>query len=303
MKKLKYCLVAMRFRTLPLSLAGVVLGLLLAAADYWVNWKVILFLILTTACLQVLANICNELGDFLSGVDDASKRKGPKYTLSTGLLSVRDFKVMIAVVIVLTIACGLAMIWFSFGSLLSLEPILLMILGAAAIMAAIRYTIGRNPYGYRGLGDIYVFLFFGIIAVSGAYFVCTHTMRWLMLLPSAAIGCFSIGVLNVNNIRDIETDSASGRTSVPIKLGERGGKWYHTALIVLGWACMVAYTLFRVFDPWHYLFVLTLPLFVMHLIKVWKNSGKALDPALPQLVMSSFAFALLGGLGFLIYLF
>ncbi|MCD8313771.1 MAG: prenyltransferase, partial [Bacteroidales bacterium] len=124
MKKLKYSLVAMRFRTLPTSLAGVALGLMLAAADYHVRWETILFLILTTICLQILANVCNELGDFLSGVDkDVKKRKGPKYTLSTGLLSPRDFKIMIAVFIALTIACGLLMIWFSFGSLLSLESL------------------------------------------------------------------------------------------------------------------------------------------------------------------------------------
>ncbi len=302
MKKLKYCLVAMRFRTLPQSLAGVVLGLMLATADYRVDWRAGLFLILTTVCLQILANICNELGDYLSGVDKAGERLGPKYTLSTGLLTKGDFKVMIAVFVVLTIVCGLLMIWFSFGSLLALESILLMILGAAAIMAAMRYTLGRNPYGYRGLGDVYVFVFFGIVAVSGAYFVCSHTMRWLMLLPSVSIGCLSIGVLNVNNIRDIETDRAT-RVTIPVRIGEKAAKWYHTALIATAWICMIAYALLRVFDPWHYLFVLTLPLFVMHLVKVWKNSGRALDPALPQLTISSLAFALLAGLGFLIYLF
>ncbi len=292
----------MRFRTLPLSLSGVILGLLLAAADFRVRWTVILFTLLTTVCLQVLANICNELGDFLSGVDDAKLRQGPKYTLSTGLLTVRDFKIMIGAVIAATVICGLAMIWFSYGTLFGLEPILLMILGAAAILAAMRYTLGRNPYGYRGLGDIYVFLFFGLVAVSGAYFVCSHTMRWLMLLPSAAIGLFSIGVLNVNNIRDIETDRAAGRVSIPGRIGERAAKWYHTALIVGGWVCMAAYAALRVADPWHWLFVVTLPLYILHLTRVWKNSGKALDPALPQLVMSTFAFAVLAGAGFLVYL-
>ncbi|MDE7128672.1 MAG: 1,4-dihydroxy-2-naphthoate octaprenyltransferase [Bacteroidales bacterium] len=301
MEKIKFYIVAMRLRTLPLSLAGVLLGLMLAAADYHVHWTVFVFTLLTTVFLQILSNVSNELGDAMHGTDGAD-RQGPAYTLSKGYLSVGDFKVMVAVYVVLCILSGLAMIYFSFGTLLDLEPVLLMLLGAAAISGAMRYTLGRNPYGYRGLGDIYVFLFFGLVAVMGAYFVGSHTMHWRMLLPAISMGAFSIGVLNVNNIRDMKTDAAT-RVTVPLKLGERNAKIYHTCLIVLGWTAMVIYVSLRIFDPWHYLFVLTLPLFVAHVSGVWKRTGKDLDPMLPMLVMSSFAFALLAGLGFLVYLF
>ncbi len=290
----------MRLRTLPLSLAGVILGLLLACADYHVRWTVILFTLLTTVCLQVLCNVANELGDFQKGID-TGERRGPAYTLSVGLLSPKDFKIMIYVYTVLSVVFGLGMIYSSFGSFFALESLMIMLLGVATITAALRYTLGRNPYGYRGLGDLYVFLFFGIVACSGAYFIAAHTLHWKILLPTVAIGCFSVGVLNINNIRDIVTDEGK-RITIPLKIGETAAKWYQTALIVVGWVCMLVYSALRVFDIWHYLFVLSLPLFVRHLVGLWKNTGKGLDPMLPLLVMASFLFSLLVGFGYLVYL-
>ena len=190
----------------------------------------------------------------------------------------------------------------SFGTLLGLTPILVLMLGGGAIMGAMRYTLGRNPYGYRGLGDFYVFVFFGLVSVLGSYFVAAHTIpSWWLLLPASSIGCFSVGVLNVNNIRDMKSDAATRRT-VAIRLGETRAKVYQTVLIALGWACMLAYGCVRFFDPWHFLFVLTLPLFVLHLRGVWTRSGKELDPMLPLLVIATFLFALLGGAGYLIFL-
>ena len=291
---------AMRLRTLPLSLAGVSLGLMLAAADYRVNWAVIIFTLLTTACLQILSNVSNELGDFLKGTD-RTDRQGPAYSLSGGYLRKEDFKVMIIIYIILCAVFGLAMIWCSFGTFFSVESLLLMVLGVSAIIAAMRYTLGRNPYGYRGMGDLYVFMFFGLVSVLGSYFIASHEMFWRMLLPASAIGAFSVAVLNVNNIRDMATD-ANTRVTVPLKIGEKWAKVYQTVLVLAGWCCMAAYSLLRVQDVWHYLFVLTLPLFVVHLAGVWKRTGKALDPMLPLLVMSTFIFSVLGGLGYLVYL-
>lgn len=301
MGKIGYYVAAMRLRTLPLSLAGVTLGLMLAVADYRVSWAVVLFTLLTTVCLQILSNVSNELGDFLNGTDTAG-RKGPAYSLSEGHLRKEDFRMMIIVYIILCAVFGLAMIWCSFGTFFAIEPLLLMVLGVAAIIAAMRYTLGRNPYGYRGMGDLYVFLFFGLVSVLGSYFVSSHEMFWRMLLPASSIGCFSVAVLNVNNIRDMETDART-RVTIPLKIGEKRAKVYQTVLIVAGWCCMAAYSLMRVNDIWHYLFVLSLPLFAIHLSGVWKRTGKALDPMLPLLVMSTFLFAILGGLGYLVYLF
>ena len=212
--KIKYYVAAMRLRTLPLSMAGVCLGLMLAVADFHVRWEVVLFTLLTTVCLQILSNVSNELGDFLRGTDSGD-RQGPSYSLSGGKLEKKDFSRMIVVYILLCIISGLLMLWFSFGTLFCVESLVFMALGAGAIMAAMKYTLGRNPYGYRGKGDFYVFMFFGIVSVAGSYFIASHEMFWRMLLPAASIGFFSVGVLNVNNIRDMSTDAAT-RMTVPL---------------------------------------------------------------------------------------
>ena len=299
---IKAAVKSMRLRTLPLSTAGVVLGILLAAADYHISVWVAVLIITTTVCLQILSNLSNELGDVLHGTDTA-ERLGPQYGLNSGELTVRQMKLLIKIFVGLCVISGLAMTWVSFGTFFDLTPILVLMLGAAAIIAAMRYTLGRNPYGYRGLGDLFVFLFFGIVSVAGSYFVAAHEISsWKIFLPAAAIGFFSVAVLNVNNIRDMKTD-AENRVTVAIKLGEHRAKIYQTVLIVLGWAAMIAFCCLRIFDLWHYLYVLTLPLYVLHLIGVWKRHDSELDPMLPLLVMSTFAFALLGGLGFVVYLF
>ncbi len=300
--KIKSYVSALRLRTIPLSLAGVTLGSMLAAADYHVDWRVVLFLMLTAAGLQILSNVCNELGDFQHGTASAQGREASQ-SLVSGELTEGDMKLLIKMIVVFTCLSGMTMLYFSFGTLFCMESLLLMVLGYFALKAASHYTMGSNPYGYRGLGDLYVFLFFGLVSVFGAYCICTHVFAtWLILLPSAAIGCFSIAVLNVNNIRDMESDRLT-RTTVALKLGEKGAKIYHTVLIVLGWAFMIAYVSMRMFDPWHCLFAVTLPLYIWHLAGVWKNSGRALDKYLPMLVLSTFAFAVLAGLGFLVYLF
>ncbi|MBR5256058.1 MAG: 1,4-dihydroxy-2-naphthoate octaprenyltransferase [Bacteroidales bacterium] len=301
MNEFRAAFASMRLRTLPLSMGGVILGILLATADFKVNVWVAILIVLTTVCLQILSNLSNELGDVLHGTDTAD-RKGPQYGLNSGVLTIRQMKVLIGIFVAECIICGTAMTLVSFGTLWEMTPILVLLMGAGAIMGAMKYTLGRNPYGYRGLGDVYVFLFFGLVAVLGSYFVASHTLFWRLLLPGAAVGCFSVAVLNVNNIRDMETDAAN-RVTVAIRLGEKKAKIYQTVLIVLGWIFMLAYCQLRMFSWWHYLFVLTLPLFILHLRGVWKRTGKALDPMLPLLVISTFLFCVLAGVGFCAHLF
>lgn len=292
----------MRLRTLPLSLSGIVMGVFLAAADYRIDAPTVIFLALTTVCLQILSNLSNELGDTLHGTD-ADDRLGIHYSLQDGEMTIPEIKRLIAAVAVACCVFGLLMIYFSFGKIFAAGPLTFVVLGVAAIWAAMHYTLGKDPYGYRGLGDLFVFLFFGVATVCGGYFLCAHEFAsWIILLPAAAIGCFSVGVLNVNNIRDMKSDAAT-RVTVAIKLGGRRARIYQTALIALGWAAMLAYCSLRFFSIWHYLFVLTFPLFILHLRGVWTREGRALDPMLPLLVMSSFLFSLLAGLGFVAFLF
>ena len=294
---------SMRLRTLPLSVAGVMLGILLAVANWKVDVWTALLIVLTTINLQILSNLSNELGDVLKGTDTAD-RQGPQYGLNSGAMTVSDMKVLIGTFVGLCAVSGAAMTWRAFGTLLDLTPILVLMLGAAAIAGAMKYTLGHNPYGYRAKGDIYVFIFFGLVSVLGAYFVCTQGLglHWKLLLPAAGIGCFSVGVLNVNNIRDMETDKIN-RVTVAIKLGERNAKIYQTVLISLGWVFMIAYCLLCWPSAWHWMWVITAPLFIKHLMGVWHLAGKALDPMLPLLVMSTFALSLLMGIGFCAFLF
>jgi len=300
--KLKAAFQSMRLRTLPLSMAGVLLGILLAVADWKVDIWTAVLIVITTVCLQILSNLSNELGDVLNGTDTA-ERVGPQYGLNSGALSIAEMKVLIGLFVGLCIVFGTLMTWRAFGTLWDMTPILVLMLGAAAIMGAMKYTLGHNPYGYRAKGDIYVFLFFGLVSVLGAYFVCTQGvgLHWKLLLPAAGVGCFSVGVLNVNNIRDMKTDAVN-RVTIAIKLGMHRARIYQTVLIVLGWACMAVYCLLCWPSVWHWMWVVTLPLYVKHLAGVWTREDRALDPMLPLLVMSTFALCLLMGLGFCLFL-
>lgn len=290
----------MRLRTLPLSLAGVILGVTLAADNTDVSPWTAALIFLTTVCLQILSNLSNELGDTLSGTDSAD-RQGPKYALGSGEMTIGDIKKLILMFIGLCVISGLAMIQVSFGSLFKTESICLEVLGAAAIVGAMKYTLGKNPYGYRGLGDMSVFIFFGLVSVLGGYYVAARELPPLiMLLPASAIGCFSVGVLNVNNIRDMKTDAVN-RVTVAIKLGMKGARIYQTILVTLGWALILVFCAVYDSAPGHFLFLITLPLYIKHLQGVWTRSERALDPMLPMLVISTFFLSILAGAGFLIF--
>lgn len=297
---LKASIKSMRLRTLPLSLAGVILGVTLAADKTDVSPWTAALIFLTTVCLQILSNLSNELGDTLSGTDSAD-RQGPKYALGSGDMTIGDIKKLILMFIGLCVISGLAMIRVSFGSIFKTESICLEALGAAAIAGAMKYTLGKNPYGYRGLGDVFVFIFFGLVSVLGGYYVAARELPpILMLLPAAAIGLFSVGVLNVNNTRDMKTDAVN-RVTVAIKLGMKGARIYQTILVTLGWALILVFCAVYDFAPGHYIFIITLPLYIKHLQGVWTRSERALDPMLPMLVISTFFLSILAGAGFLIF--
>lgn len=288
----------MRLRTLPLSTAGIVLGIMLACAGHSIPWYVILLTILTTVSLQILSNMSNELGDFLSGVDGEG-REGPRYSMNEGGLTEDEMRSCIRIMVLACMILGLGMIRASFKTILCIQSECLVILGAAAIWAAMHYTLGKKPYGYRGLGDVFVFIFFGLVPVAGGYFVCSHQIDFSTLIPGAAIGLFSVGVLNVNNIRDMKSDAGT-RVTVPLKLGEHRAKVYHTILISGGWILMAIYSILFTNGWPPYLYIITLPLYVKHLAGVWKRSGRELDPMLPMLVISTFIFALLAGTGYIL---
>lgn len=296
---LSACIRSMRLRTLPLSLSGVVAGIFIAASQTELRPLTVVFLLLTTVLLQILTNLSNELGDTLSGTD-REDRSVARYSLQDGEITIEEMKRLIASVVVLTCLSGMLMIWLAMGSLLKREALFLLVLGALAVLSAMRYTLGRHPYGYRGLGDFYVFLFFGLVSVCGGYYVCTLDFNLMpALLPACTIGCFSVGVLNVNNIRDMKSDAAT-RMTMAIRLGETWARVYQTVLICGGWALIIVYTLQHYTGPLNFLYVLTLPAYLMHLKGTWKRRDSDLDPMLPLLVLGTFVFSLLFGTGLLI---
>ena len=276
------------------------LGILLAASDFKVSPWTALLIILTTILLQILSNLSNDLGDVLKGTD-TDDRQGPSYGLEEGGLTIEDMKRMIMIVCLLCAVSGIIMIWVSFGTLFCTSSLCLLVLGAAAIAGAMRYTLGKDPYGYRGLGDLFVFIFFGLVSVLGGYFVAAHTIPdWKLVLPASAIGFFSVGVLNVNNIRDMKTDSVN-RVTVAIRLGLAGARTYQTMLICLGWILMLLFAAIYKSNPWHFMFIITLPLYIKHLHGVRTRTERALDPMLPLLVISTFLLSLIAGLSFILF--
>lgn len=274
---LKSLIKSMRLRTLPLSLAGVVCGGLLAMGAHGGNGWTFALVLLTACSLQVLSNLSNEMGDYRSGVDGEG-REGPAYGMANGLTEKQLWRVINAMVVVCCVI-GLAMV------LVSGSPWWVLLLGAAAIWAATHYTLGKKPYGYVGLGDLFVFIFFGLVSVMGGYFVIAHSIEWSVLPPACGIGMLSVAVLNVNNIRDMQSDEGIRKT-IPLRIGRKAAQWYQTFLVVVGTMLLCA-SGYR----WWYSFAVGG--IAVHLWMVWTRKGRQLDPALPILVLSTFLLALL----------
>ena len=285
----------MRLRTLPLSLAGVVLGVLLAGAGHCVDALTVVLLLLTTVSLQVLSNLSNELGDTLSGTDRAD-RQGIRYSLQDGEMSIPQMKRLILFAAVWSACCGLAMVYSAFGTLRAPLPLAFLVLGAAAIWAAMHYTLGKRPYGYRGLGDFYCFLFFGWAAVAGTFYLATKSLDFSVLLPASAMGFLSNAVLNINNMRDYENDKTSGKNSLVVKLGLEKAFVYHCLLIGGVFVCLTVYLILHHAAWYSYLFWLLSLLFIKDLISIRKTQPERIDPFLGRQVKHSFLLVLVYGI-------
>ena len=267
MSKVRAYITSFRLRTLPLSLSGVLLGSLLAASDGYFKTTTFVWAMLTTVALQILSNLANEVGDLTKGTDN-EHRLGPIRSAQSGALSMREMVQAMIVFGVIAIITGSLLIYEAFRDLLNWKSIALFIAGGASIVAAVKYTVGKSAYGYRGLGDLFVFIFFGVVSVMGSYFAMSGVLPWICVLPAAAIGFLSSGVLNMNNIRDIENDSVCGKRTIPVILGIQGAKIYHFVITLLAVICLVLYSMLHSAGWTGYLFLLTLPLLVMHLKSV-----------------------------------
>ncbi|QCK14700.1 1,4-dihydroxy-2-naphthoate polyprenyltransferase [Mangrovivirga cuniculi] len=296
---MKVWIEAFRLRTLPLALACVGMGAVLAKADGQWNTTIFILTILTTILLQVLSNLANDYGDSIHGADSVD-RLGPARAVQSGTISKSQMKWAIIICGSLAFISGLSLLIASFGDNLKLLFIFLG-LGLAALFAAVNYTAGNNPYGYKGFGDLFVMIFFGYVGVGGTYFLFSETFRPDILLPASSCGLLATGVLNVNNIRDIDSDKKAGKYSIPVRIGRKNSVIYHAFLLFGAIVCAAVFTFYNYSSVWQWLFLLVIPLLAKNLYAVITiKDPKHLDPYLKQLAASTLIFVILFGIG-LIY--
>jgi len=278
-------------------LSSAILGSFLAYADGQFNPIVFGLAISTTIFLQILSNLANDFGDSHHGTDNAY-RLGPERTVQSGKISKTEMKRLIVMFVILSFISGGLLIFSGIKTANAAMILLFFGLGIASIVAAIKYTVGRNPYGYSGLGDIFVFIFFGLLGVCGTYYLHTNHFHPMLLLPAASIGLLSAGVLNLNNMRDIENDAASGKKTLVVRIGSKYAKLYHAILIVLSLILSIIY----VIETWQSLYQLMFLLSVVplgfHLYEVFQNHvPQKLNNQLKVLALTTFFFSVTYSLG------
>ncbi|MBI9067756.1 MAG: 1,4-dihydroxy-2-naphthoate polyprenyltransferase [Salinivirgaceae bacterium] len=297
---LKAWIHAARLRTLPLALSGIMLGSFIAYSQYIFNWSICVLAISTTLLLQILSNFANDYGDFTHGTDNEN-RVGPERAIQSGIITLKQMKIGMYILGILTFISGIALLFVSFNNIFNPLFIVFLLIGLVAIGSAIKYTVGTKNYGYKGFGDIMVFLFFGIASVFGSYFLFAHSFNWLVLLPSSAIGLLSAGVLNINNMRDIENDKSSKKNTLAVRLGVVKSKLYHLTIVIIAVVLLFVYSFienklligFSLFLP-------CIPLLI-HLVKVFKApTQKDLDPELKRLSLSTLLISIWFGIGLIL---
>jgi 1,4-dihydroxy-2-naphthoate octaprenyltransferase len=294
---------ALRPRTLPLAWATIVLGTLLAADRGYFDGLLLGLTLATATAYQILSNLANDLGDSLKGADQHRAADAEQRAVASGAISAEAMRRAVQWVTVLAVVLTVATSWWGtrgipFGYLIAYVG-----LGAAAVWSARGYTLGRASYGYRGLGDLFVVVFFGPVGVAGSYFLQTQTWDSLMLLPGLAVGLFAAGVLNLNNLRDLETDRAAGKRTVAGRMGLNMAKLYQLILLFQGWLAAILFVLLQapVTCSRSFLFAATLPLMIETAVKSWNAVTPAqFDKLLKPLALQTVLFALLLGFGLLI---
>lgn len=293
---------SLRLRTLPLSVAGIILGsgLAYSLSPFTFQLSTFLLAVLTALCLQILSNLSNELGDALKGTD-ADQHGRQAYGLQAGTITMQQMKRMIILFVVLSILFGSALIFTAFGSPIvncfqssinrpivnrQIVNILIFLgLGLLAIIGAIKYTLGKHSYGYMGLGDLGVFLFFGLLSTMGAYYLQTQTLTWEVFWAGVAVGLPCVGVLNLNNIRDMNNDRAHHKRTLASALGPVGARIYHSLLLLSAMTIMVLYG--------HYWTLCVLPVWCWNLSYLWTQPESKLDKQMPVLMFSTLVFSVL----------
>lgn len=292
---------AMRLRTLPLAAASVLTGLAVTQEKSERAGLTFVLILLTTFLLQILSNLANDYGDSVNGADN-DERIGPSRAVQSGQISPKRMLTAVIVTATFSFLTGIAMLYLVFKNQEDLWlPLSFVALGLAAIAAAVKYTAGKNPYGYRGLGDLFVLLFFGIIGVMGTHFLVSSTFELTTLLPALACGLFAASVLNLNNLRDHQNDEKSGKRTLVVTLGYSGGCIYHRVLFVSAWSFLLVWLIYFNDNRYMLAAIAVIPLHIKHLKKVHvKTAPKDLDPELKKVAISALLISLILLVGSLI---
>ena len=299
-EKLKMWWETARPKTLPLALASIFTG---STLGYWANPQgfnglVMALCLLTTILLQVLSNFANDYGDHQKG-SDTEERIGPLRGIQKGAISAKELKWGLILMVVASFLSGSFLIGIAYENLSDL--LAFAGLGILAIVAAITYTVGAKPYGYMGLGDISVLVFFGLLGVGGTYYLQTHSIDSHIILPAIGSGLLASAVLNINNLRDIEQDAKAGKNTLAVRLGAYKGRVYHCILLSVAALCYLAFAVATAISWTNYLFVLAIPLLAKHAIFVYHSQQPSeLRPMLAQMSMISLLINILFSLGLLI---
>ena len=255
---------AARLRTLPLSLAGIIMGGALSYCNTF-NSTVFWLCIATATAFQVLSNFANDYGDFAKGTDNED-RIGPKRTMQAGLISKKEMRNALILTSVISLALGGYLSYLGTQLMETKFLILFLALGIASVVAAIKYTVGKNAYGYSGMGDIFVFLFFGLVGVLGSKFLISGGVEWLDLLPAMSIGFFSVAVLNLNNMRDENNDKANNKNTLVVKMGLKKSKIYHFVALIKGMTFLLIFSILNFSSTWQFLYILPFALLLIFFV-------------------------------------
>jgi 1,4-dihydroxy-2-naphthoate octaprenyltransferase len=298
MSKVSVWLSELRLRTLPLAAASIILGAGLAIHAQIFDLLIFSLSLITALLLQILSNLANDYGDAISGADN-SKRVGPLRAMQNGVISRKSLKIAILLTTLLVIVSGMTLLVVALGSN-STSWVVFLLLGLFAIVAAITYTMGKLHYGYRAMGDVAVFLFFGLVGVVGSYYLYGLTFSWSLLLPATSVGLLSAAVLNINNMRDMYTDKAAQKTTLVVLWGRRNAFIYHLSLIVGAFICAICYfSLLENVQAWQFIFLLSFSPLIKSCLVLKKavlndiRDGQVFNDELKNTALSTFVFSLL----------
>lgn len=283
----KYWIKSLRLRTLPLAAGAVLLGSYIAYGKSSFQPSVFWLTLLTALLLQIISNLANDYGDYLKGTDSHRSDR----MVSSGHIAPSQIRNVIIILAIITLITGLYLLYQAFSGVMEVRFIFFLVLGILAIIAALAYTLGKKPYGYIGLGDLFVFIFFGITAVFGTYFLQAKHFSAYLLLPAIGYGCLCIGVLNINNTRDLETDKSNKKYTIPVLLGRNNAKIYQVILVFIAFFTLAAYLLIQYRNLLSLLALSGFILLGVNLARFIRTDNKKADlfnPLLKQFAIGSF---------------